>query len=61
MLLTRRRPPTRNERLVDLLLGVSRRRRQMAYLAIASGFRMLQPALKRLTMFVFVVLVWRWW
>ena len=30
-------PPTRSEKLVDLLVGVSRRRRRAAYLAIGGG------------------------
>ena len=41
-------PPTRSEKVVDLLLGVSRRRRRAAYLAIGGGLVALRPALKRL-------------
>jgi hypothetical protein len=41
-----RRPP-RRRRLVDRALGVSRRRRQLAYVTIATGFRLLRPALQR--------------
>jgi hypothetical protein len=40
-------PPTRSEKLVDLLLGVSRRRRKLAYAAIGGGFVALRPLLKR--------------
>jgi len=41
-----RRPPRRT-RPLDRALGVSRRRRQVAYLTIGAGFRMLQPAVRR--------------
>ena len=40
-------PPTRSEKLVDLLLGVSRRRRKLAYAAIGGGVVALRPVLKR--------------
>ena len=40
----RRRPVT----LADRLLGVSRRRRQAAYAAFATGYSLLRPALRRL-------------
>ena len=40
-------PPTRSEKLVDLLLGVSRRRRKAAYMAIGGAIVALRPLLKR--------------
>ena len=43
-------PPTRNQRLVDSLLGVSRRRRLMAYASIAGGLAVLRPMLRRLAL-----------
>ena len=43
------RTPSRSQRAVDALLGVSRRRRHLAYLAIIGGVRTLRPALWRLT------------
>jgi len=41
------RRPTPAQRLVDRALGVSRRRRQLAYLAIGGGVAMLRPLLRR--------------
>lgn len=35
------------DRLVDRALGVSRRRRQVAYLAIGGGLSLLRPVLRR--------------
>ena len=49
-------PPTRSEKLLDLLLGVTRRRRKLAYAAIGGGFVALRPLLKRAAV-VGVVLV----
>ena len=49
-------PPTRSEKLLDVLLGVSRRRRRAAYLAIGGGLVALRPLLKR-TALVLVVAV----
>lgn len=46
----RRRP------VADLLLGVSRRRRQAAYLAIGGGLKLLLPMLRRLGALVVIVL-----
>ena len=40
--------PTRSQRAIDALLGVRRRRRQLAYLAIIGGVRTLRPMLWRL-------------
>ena len=40
-------PPTRSQRLVDAVLGVSRRRRQLAYATIGGGLAMLRPLLRR--------------
>lgn len=40
-------PPTRSQRLLDAVLGVSRRRRHAAYLAIGGGFAVLRPVLRR--------------
>ena len=42
-----RRPPTRSERMVDVMLGVSRRRRRAAMFAIAGGLAVLRPRLWR--------------
>lgn len=39
----------------DRLLGVSRRRRQAAYLAIGGGLKLLQPMLRRLGVLLAVV------
>ncbi len=39
--------PTTSQRLVDRLLGVSRRRRQLAYATIGGGLAMLRPLLRR--------------
>ena len=43
-------PPPRRKRPLDVALGVSRRRRQVAYLSIAAGVRLLRPALRRVAM-----------
>jgi hypothetical protein len=43
-------PPTRTQRLVDSLVGVSRRRRLMAYASIAGGLAMLRPMLRRIAL-----------
>ena len=48
-------PPTRSEKLVDLLLGVSRRRRKAAFMAIGGGLVALRPLLKRTAVLVAVV------
>lgn len=39
--------PTTTQRLFDRALGVSRRRRQLAYAAIGGGLAMLRPLLRR--------------
>ncbi len=41
------RPVPRRRPVADRLLGVSRRRRQAAYMAIASGLGLLKPMLRR--------------
>jgi hypothetical protein len=46
-LTSRRRSPIAPT-LADRLLGVSRRRRQAAYLAIGGGMKLLQPMLRRI-------------
>jgi hypothetical protein len=50
-------PPTRSEKVVDLLLGVSRRRRRAAYLAIGGGLVALRPLLRRVALTALVVAV----
>ena len=50
-------PPTRSEKLVDLLLGVSRRRRKAAFLAIGGALVALRPLLKRTAVLVAVIAV----
>ena len=40
-------PPTPTQRFVDRLLGVSRRRRMMAYASIAGGLAALRPMVRR--------------
>ena len=50
--------------LADRLLGVSRRRRQAAYLAIGGGVKLLQPMLRRLGLVVAVLVLAplvSWW
>lgn len=50
--------------LGDRLLGVSRRRRQAAYLAIGGGVKLLQPMLRRLGLLAAVVVLAplaSWW
>jgi hypothetical protein len=42
--------PTRTQRLVDTVAGVSRRRRLLAYASIAGGLAMLRPLLRRLAL-----------
>jgi hypothetical protein len=57
---TRRRPVAehRIDRWVDRLLGVSKRRRQAAYLAVASAFGLLRPMIRRLAVLLaFLVVV----
>ena len=49
--------PTRSQRAIDALLGVRRRRRQLAYLAIIGGVRTLRPMLWRLAIVGVVVVV----
>lgn len=49
--------PTRSQRAIDALLGVRRRRRQLAYLAIIGGVRTLRPMLWRLAAAGVVVIV----
>jgi len=52
------RPAPRRRPGVDLLLGVSRRRRRAAYVAIGGGLKLLQPMLRRVGLTVaFVVLL----
>ena len=51
----RRRPVATS--FADRALGVSRRRRQAAYLAIGGGLKLLQPMLRRLGLGVAVVIV----
>jgi hypothetical protein len=41
------RPAPRRRPVADLLLGVSKRRRSAAYLAIGGGVKLLQPMLRR--------------
>ena len=43
-------PPTRAQRLVDSLSGVSRRRRQAAYMSIAAGLVALRPMVIRIAL-----------
>jgi hypothetical protein len=43
-------PPTPTQRRVDTLLGVSRRRRLMAYASIAGGLAVLGPMLRRIAL-----------
>lgn len=51
------------DRIVDRLLGVSRRRRRVAFYAIGTGLAMLRPALRRVayctTSLAFALLLWR--
>jgi hypothetical protein len=51
------RTSTRSQRTIDALLGVRRRRRQLAYLAIIGGVRTLRPMLWRLAIVAVVVAV----
>ena len=51
----RRRPVATST--TDRLLGVSRRRRQAAYLAIGGGLKLLQPMLRRFALLVAVVVL----
>lgn len=50
-------PPSRSQRVLDVVLGVRRRRRQVAYLAIVGGVRALRPMLLRLAVLAAVVVV----
>jgi hypothetical protein len=57
------RPPTRTERVVDAVLGVSRRRRRAAYYAIAGGVAVLRPLLRRVAVAAIVLALYllaRW-
>lgn len=57
--LLRRQPrPSTSALLLDRVLGVSRRRRQLAYLAIAGGFAMLRPLLRRVAVLGTVLVLW---
>jgi hypothetical protein len=47
--------PTPSRRLVDTLVGVSRRRRLLAYASIATGLAVLRPMLRRLALVALVV------
>ena len=47
IVLRRPAPRSRTQRLFDRVVGVSRRRRQLAYVAIAGGLAVLRPALRR--------------
>ena len=47
-------PPTRSEKVLDTLLGVSRRRRRAAYLAIGGGLVALRPLLRRAALMALV-------
>lgn len=47
--------PTPSQRLVDTLVGVSRRRRLLAYASIATGLAMLRPMLRRLALVALVL------
>ena len=49
-------PPTRSEKLLDSVLGVSRRRRRAAYLAIGGGLVALRPLLRRTALVLVVAL-----
>ena len=49
--------PTREQRLFDALLGLSRRRRRLAYAAIAGGLMALRPMLRRLAALLLAVVV----
>lgn len=46
------------QRAADRLLGVSRRRRQLAYVAIGSGLAMLRPVFRRAAALTALVMVW---
>ena len=41
------RPTSRRRPVLDVVLGVSRRRRQAGYFAIVSGLNLLRPMLRR--------------
>ena len=47
--------PTPSQRLVDTLVGVSRRRRLVAYASIATGLAVLRPMLRRLALVALVL------
>ena len=49
------RRPLRYRLVFDRALGVSRRRRYAAYLAIATGLKLLQPALRRVAVATAVI------
>ena len=48
---------TRRRSLADRLLGVSRRRRQAAYLAIGGGLKLLQPMFRRVAVLLAAVVL----
>jgi hypothetical protein len=45
-----RRRPGNLDRLLDRLLGTSRRRRQAGYMAVAAGLQLLRPTIRRLAL-----------
>ncbi len=47
IVLRRPAPRSRTQRLFDRALGVSRRKRQLAYVAIGGGLAVLRPLLRR--------------
>ena len=49
--------PTRTQRLVDSLFGVSRRRRRAAYMSMAGGLAILRPMLIRVVLLSLAVAV----
>lgn len=51
------RPAPRRRPVADRLLGVSKRRRSAAYLAIGGGVKLLQPMLRRLGFLVALLVV----
>jgi len=55
--LTTRRRSAIAPTLTDRLLGVSKRRRSAAYLAIGGGVKLLQPMVRRLAVLLAVVVL----
>jgi hypothetical protein len=51
------RPAPRRRPVADRLLGVSKRRRHAAYLAIGGGVKLLQPMLRRVGVLLAVIVV----